>query len=99
MTLTARPEGGLQMNNMRISNLGPGVTEQDLRSLFEKHGAVRRFKMMTDRWTGVPRGFAFVEMRNDSEAEGAITALNGREFKGKVLKITPARIQVHRKVV
>ncbi len=85
------------MNNTRISNLGPGVGEQDLRSMFEKHGPVRRLKMMTDRWTGLPRGFAFIEMKKDSDAEGAIKALNGRDLSGKILKITPARVQLHRK--
>lgn len=85
------------MNNTRIANLGPGVTEHDVRSMFSKHGAVRRFKMMTDRGTGQHRGFAFVEMRSDSDAELAITALNGRELKGKILKIAPARPQIHRR--
>jgi len=50
------------MNNTRVENLGPGVTEHDVRRMFAKHGSVRRFKMMTDRGTGRHRGFAFVEM-------------------------------------
>jgi len=52
--------------------------------------------MMTDRWTGLRRGIAFVEMADDSEAEKAIVALDGSEFKGKVLRVSPARPQVHR---
>jgi RNA recognition motif-containing protein len=64
--------------------------------MFREHGTVQRFKMMTDRYTGLPRGFAFVEMTNDAEAEKAIAALNGKEFKGKILKVNQARPQLHR---
>ena len=84
------------MNNIRVGNLGPGVTEDEIRSIFLSHGTVERFKMMTDRWTGLIRGFAFVEMADDAEAEKAIVALDGSEFKGKLLKVSPARPQVHR---
>ena len=84
------------MNNIRVGNLGPGVTEDEIRSIFVSHGTVERFKMMTDRWTGLIRGFAFVEMADDAEAEKAIVALDGSEFQGKVLKVSPARPQVHR---
>jgi len=84
------------MNNTLIGNLGPGVTEQDIRSIFGKHGTVQRFKMMTDRWTGLPRGFAFVEMSDDADAEKAVAALDGKELKGKLLKVNQARPQLHR---
>ncbi len=84
------------MNNIRVGNLTPNVTEQHIRSIFALHGAVERFKMMTDRWTGLPRGFGFIQMANDADAEKAIVALNGTDFNGKALKVNPARPQLHR---
>ena len=85
------------MNNILVGNLLPNITEQNLRPLFEKHGTVRRFKMMTDRWTGLSRGFAFIQMKADREAEGAISALNGTDLNGKALKVKHARVQLHRR--
>jgi RNA recognition motif-containing protein len=84
------------MNNIVVGNLGPNVTEHDIRPLFEKHGAVRRFKMMTDRWTGLSRGFGFIQMKADAEAGKAIVALNGTDLNSKVLTVNPARPQLHR---
>jgi RNA recognition motif-containing protein len=86
------------VNNIFVGNLHPNVTEHDIRPLFEKHGEVRRFKMMTDRWTGLSRGFGFIQMKTDREAEVAIVALNGTNLNGKVLKVNPARPQLHRTV-
>jgi RNA recognition motif-containing protein len=85
------------VNNIMVGNLNPNVTEQDIRPLFEKHGAVQRFKMMTDRWTGLSRGFGFIEMKTDAEAEAAVMALNGTDLNGKALKVNPARPQLHRR--
>jgi len=85
------------VNNILVGNLNPNVTEQDIRSLFETHGAVQRSKMMTDRWTGLSRGFGFIQMKTDAEAEKAIVVLNGTDLNGKVLKVNPARPQLHRK--
>jgi RNA recognition motif-containing protein len=84
------------MNNIIVGNLSIAVTEQAVRSVFEKHGPVRRLKMMTDFETGRPRGFAFVEMKNDSEAAKAIAATNGTEVSGKVISVNAARPQLHR---
>jgi RNA recognition motif-containing protein len=84
------------MNNILVGNLGPSVTEQDIRPLFEKHGAVQRFKMMTDRYTGLSRGFGFIQMKTDAEADEAIGALNGTDLNGKALKVNSARPQLHR---
>jgi RNA recognition motif-containing protein len=89
-------EGGAVMNNILVGNLLPSVTEQDIRILFEKHGVVKRFKMMTDRWTGLPRGFGFIQMETDAEADRAINALNGTDLKGKALRVDQARPQLHR---
>ncbi|HEV3199157.1 MAG TPA: RNA-binding protein [Bryobacteraceae bacterium] len=85
------------MNNILVGNLNPNVTEQDIRSLFEPLGAIQRSKMMTDRWTGLSRGFGFIQMETDADAEKAIVVLNGTDLKGKVLKVNPARPQLHRK--
>ena len=88
---------GAIVNNIIVGNLSPNVTEQDIRSLFDKHGAVRRCKMMTDRWTGLSRGFGFIQMKTDSEAAEAIVALNGTDLNGKTLKVNQARPQLHRR--
>ena len=84
------------MNNILVGNLGRNITELDVRPLFERHGAVKRFKMMTDRWTGLPRGFGFIQMKTDSAAKEAIATLNGTDLHGKVLKVNQARPQLHR---
>src|SRR3989442_11052829 len=65
------------MKNIYVGNLDFKATEEELRSLFAAHGNVEKVHIVLDRDTGQPRGFAFVEMTNDGEAEGAIKALNG----------------------
>lgn len=84
------------MNNILVGNLSPNITERDIRPLFEKHGAVQRFKLMTDRCTGLSRGFGFIQMSTDVAAEQAIVALNGTDLHGMVLKVNQARPQLHR---
>jgi RNA recognition motif-containing protein len=84
------------VNNILVGNLNRGVTEQDIVPLFEQYGAVKRFKLMKDRWTGVSRGFGFVQMKADAKAGEAIAGLNGTSLKGKVLTVNPARPQLHR---
>jgi RNA recognition motif-containing protein len=84
------------MNNILIGNLSPNVTALDIRSIFERHGTVQRCKMMTDRWTGLSRGFGFIVMKTDDEAEKAIAALDGMDLNGKALKVNQARPQIHR---
>jgi RNA recognition motif-containing protein len=79
------------MKNIFVGNLSFSVTEQTLRSLFETYGAVGRVNLVTDRDSGQPRGFAFVEMTNNAEAEKAIGALNGREVEGRTLNVNEAR--------
>jgi len=85
------------MNNILVGNLLPNVTENDVRALFGTYGTVRRLKMMTDRWTGLSRGFGFIQMKSDEEAEQAVAVLNGTDFKGKALKVNHARPQLHRR--
>lgn len=84
------------MNNIFVGNLSPDASEQDIRSIFEKHGTVDRFRIMTDRETGQPRGFAFVEMTHDAAAENAIAVLNGTELNGRAIHVNAARPQLYR---
>ncbi len=79
------------MKNIFVGNLSFRSSEDTVRSLFEKYGTVDRVSLVTDRDTGQLRGFGFVEMTNDSEAEKAIAALNGAELEGRVLNVNEAR--------
>jgi len=84
------------MNNIFVGNLSSDATAQDIRRVFEKHGTVERLRIMTDRQTGQPRGFAFVEMTNDTDAENAIASLNGMELNGRPINVNAARPQLYR---
>lgn len=84
------------MKNIFVGNLDFGVREEAVRGLFETYGTVERVSIMTDRETGRSRGFAFVEMANDSEAERAITALNGTNLSGRALNVNEARPKAER---
>ena len=79
------------MKNIFVGNLSFKTTEQDVRTLFETHGSVDRVNIVTDRDTGQPRGFAFVEMTNDAEGDRAIDAINGHELGGRALNVNEAR--------
>ena len=79
------------MKNIFVGNLDFGATEDAVRALFEPFGAIERVSVMTDRETGRSRGFAFVEMTNEEEANQAITALNGKSLGGRALNINEAR--------
>lgn len=79
------------MKNIFVGNLSFGTTEDSVRNLFAEFGAIERVSVVTDRDTGQSRGFAFVEMGNNSEANRAIEALNGRELDGRALKVNEAR--------
>jgi RNA recognition motif-containing protein len=74
-----------------VGNLAWGVTDDDLRQLFEEHGAVQSANVIMDRDTGRSRGFGFVEMPNDQEADAAIAALNGKNHDGRNLTVNEAR--------
>jgi len=84
------------MKNIYVGNLSFGATEESVRNLFEAHGAVGRVNIVTDRDTGQPRGFGFVEMSNDGEGEKAIAALNGMSFDGRALSVNEARPKTER---
>ena len=79
------------MKNLFVGNLGPEVTHEELRRLFEAFGQVVQVHIIVDRDTGLPRGFAFVEMTNDAEAEKAIKALNGSILRDRALDVNYAR--------
>ena len=77
--------------NIYVGNLPFSVTEAGLREMFEAHGAVQSANLIMDRDTGRPRGFGFVEMDSDSEAQTAMEALDGTEMDGRALKVNEAR--------
>lgn len=79
------------MKNIFVGNLSYQVTQEQLRSAFAEFGNVERVSIMTDRDTGQPRGFAFVEMSDAGEAERAINALNGYELSGRAMNVNEAR--------
>ena len=74
-----------------VGNLSYSTTEDEIRNAFSAFGAVDRVSVITDRDTGQARGFAFVEMSNGSEAESAMSALNGSELNGRKLNVNEAR--------
>jgi cold-inducible RNA-binding protein len=74
-----------------VGNLSFNTTELELRDVFSQHGTVAETKMVMDRETGRPRGFAFVEMGSDAEAKQAIDQLNGRELGGRALTVNEAQ--------
>ena len=76
--------------NIYIGNLSYSVTEDNLRSLFVEFGEVENAKVIKDRFTGRSKGFGFVEMPSNSEADQAIKALNGKFIEGRNLKVNPA---------
>ena len=79
------------MKNIFVGNLSFGATEDTVRTLFEQYGTVERVSIVTDRDTGRAKGFGFVEMTGDAEAERAISSLNGQELDGRNLTINEAR--------
>ena len=77
--------------NIYVGNLVWDATADDLLALFQTYGAVARAQVITDRETGRSRGFGFVEMDNDQEAQTAIDNLNGTPFRGRPLTVNEAR--------
>jgi len=77
--------------NIYVGNLLREATEDDLRQAFEAFGQVTSVKIITDKFTGDSRGFGFVEMSNNQEAKSAISGLDGKDLKGRTLKVNEAR--------
>ncbi len=73
-----------------VGNIPFSATEADLRELFEAHGSIESINVITDRETGRPRGFAFVEMEDTESASKAMQALDGRDMGGRNLKVNEA---------
>ena len=84
------------MKKIFVGNFAFSMTEAELRSLFASHGQVESVTIVTDRDTGRSRGFAFVEMTDNGEAEKAIAALNGMDSGGRPLTVNEARPKVER---
>ena len=70
-----------------VGNISHSTTEDELRAAFTPHGAVDSCRLATDKMTGKTKGFGFLEMLNDTEAQAAITALDGKELDGRTLKV------------
>ena len=74
-----------------VGNLGYGVSDSDLQAMFEAHGSVQSAQIIMDRDTGRSKGFGFVEMGSDQEAQAAIAALNGKDSGGRALTVNEAK--------
>ena len=74
-----------------VGNLGYGVSNADLEQMFSAHGTVDSAQVVEDRSTGQSKGFGFVEMGSDAEAQAAITALNGQDHGGRALNVNEAK--------
>jgi RNA recognition motif-containing protein len=79
-----------------VGNLSFETTEAEVNQLFATHGDVDEVTLITDRDTGRPRGFGFVEMRNEQSARDAITALDGKELGGRQIKVNEAKARTDR---
>ena len=77
--------------NIYVGNLPYSSTDDDLRELFEAHGDVDRAKVIFDRESGRSKGFGFVEMPDDGNAQKAIESLNGQDMEGRPLRVNEAR--------
>src|SRR5438270_2316087 len=94
--IVARPGGfflrrPFMGKKLYVGNLTYGVTDSTLQQMFEPHGTVQSAQVIMDRDTGRSKGFGFVEMGSDQEAQAAIAALNGKEVEGRALTVNEAR--------
>jgi len=77
--------------NIYVGNLSYEVTEEDLQNAFEGFGQIESVKIIKDNYSGRSKGFGFVEMSNNADAQSAINGLNDKELKGRKLKVNTAR--------
>ena len=82
--------------NIYVGNLPYGVSEADLMEAFSQYGKVSSVTIITDKFSGQSKGFGFVEMPNNSEADSAIKALNEKPFKGRNIKVNQAKPKAER---
>ena len=85
------------MKKIYVGNLSFSTTEDQLMDLFGGYGTVQSANIVTDRYSGRSRGFGFIEMSDDTEAQAAIEALNGAELDGRVLNVNEARPKTERR--
>ncbi len=78
-------------SKLYVGNLSYGVTSSDLEQLFSQYGQVQSAEVISDRDTGRSKGFGFVQMGSDEEAQGAIAGLNGRDHDGRNLTVNEAK--------
>jgi len=82
--------------NIYIGNLAYGVSEDELRQMFSQFGEVASVNLIKDKFSGQSKGFAFVEMPNNAEADAAIKGLNEKPIKGRAVKVNQARPRAER---
>jgi RNA recognition motif-containing protein len=82
--------------NIYISNLHFSISEAELKQLFEQYGKVLSLRLILDKKTKKSKGFAFIEMENDDEAQNSITTLNGKEIRGRIVKLSPAKADLNK---
>ena len=83
--------------NIYVGNLLHATKEDELRQAFEAFGQVTSAKIITDKYTGDSRGFGFVEMPNQEEAQAALSGLDNKDFQGRTLKVNEARPRTERR--
>jgi len=83
--------------NIYVGNLAYDVTQDELHDAFSAYGQIESANLITDRDTGASKGFGFVEMPNNAEADAAIKALNGTPLRGRNMKVNPAKPRGDRK--
>ena len=84
------------MTKIYVGNLPFSATDSEVRELFGQHGTVESVSLITDRETGRPRGFGFVEMNSSEDGEKAIAALNGSQLGGRTINVNEARPKAER---
>jgi RNA recognition motif-containing protein len=84
-------KGAFMGSKLYVGNLSYNVTSSQLEELFSQHGTVQSAEVIQDRDTGRSKGFGFVQMGSDEEAQGAISALNGQEHDGRALTVNEAK--------
>lgn len=81
----------VDLMNIYVGNLSFDLTEDELRQAFESYGQVDSVKIIMDRYSGRSKGFGFIEMANDDEGRAAMAEMNGKELKGRPIKVDEAR--------
>lgn len=83
--------------NLYVSNLGDQITDESLRAIFATHGEVSSSRIIKDRFSGYSRGFGFIDMPNDEQAQIALEKINGKVVNGRSVSVTEARPRLQNK--